>query len=71
VLSLLHQQGLDATGEVTVRSPVGATEAAVAADRYDGVVVIDRPGNFTSRIRLDLPSRIERRVTEPVLTIKA
>ena len=69
-MSTLEALGSDVTGSLGVESPVESIEQALDADDYDVVVVVTDPAGIAGWVKMDLASRIERHVSEPVVTIE-
>lgn len=70
ILDSLQAVGLEADGSIGSDDPVDSIEAALDAGDYDAVVVVTEPSGIAGWVKLDLPSRIERHVDEPVVTIE-
>ncbi len=66
----LEKAGLNVTGAVGSENPIDAIEEALEAERFDAVVVVTEPAGIAGWVNLDLPSRIERHVSEPVVVIE-
>lgn len=65
----LQERGLDVTGEIGPESPLDAVDWALDHGDYDQVVVVTDSAGMAGWVGLDLASRIERRISEPVISI--
>ena len=70
-LNALHRLGFESVeGVAADEHPVDAIEAAVAANRYDSVIVVTEPVRVAGWIHLDLAHRVERHLHAPVIHIE-
>ena len=69
-VTTFEKAGLTATGIVGATSPVDSIEQALEADSFDAVVVVTGPAGIAGWVNLDLASRLERHLSEPVVTIE-
>lgn len=63
--------GGEATGEVGDPDPFQAIRDALAADRYDELILSTLPSGASRWLKRDLPSRVEKQFTIPVTHIEA
>jgi hypothetical protein len=70
-LRMLRDLGVPADGQVGDDNPLRAVEAFLADHTVDEVVVSTLPRHLSHWLRMDLPSRIHRRLDLPVTTITA
>ncbi len=71
VLAELRATGAVAAGEVTEDDPVHATRHRMQLKRYDEIIVSTLPTKLSQWLRMDLPSRLQRAVSIPVVTVTA
>jgi flavin-binding protein dodecin len=69
-LSQLAQTGATATGEVSFDDPVGAVAAVLSRATFDVIVVSTLPRAASRWLRLDLPRRLQRRFSLPVIHVE-
>ena len=70
-ISALHRLGFESVEGVAVdKHPVDAIEAAVAANRYDSVIVVTERAGVAGWVHLDLAHRVERHLHSPVVHIE-
>jgi len=65
----LTAEGLTATGEVGSESPIESVDEVLRRDgqaTYAGIIVSTLPRHLSKWLKLDVPSRIERKTTLPV-----
>lgn len=67
----LQSAGLTASGSIGVENPLDAVDQALKAGSYDVVVVVSNAAGIAGWAKLDLPSRIERHVSEPVVVLES
>lgn len=60
-----------ADGEVGSTDPFRAVEAVLERESFDEVIVSTLPAGISRWVRMDLPSRIDRRAECPVTTVEA
>jgi len=70
-LSALRTIDPEATGEVGDADPVLAVQTVLARGDFDEIVVSTLHSSMSRWLRLDLPSRLERRFGLPVTTVEA
>lgn len=71
MLDKIRSLGGDAEGEVVGPDPLTAVEHAVENGTYSEVIVSTLPAGISRWVKMDLPSRIARRVEVPVTTVEA
>lgn len=59
----------DATGEVGVIDTVAAVVGVVEREQFDEIIVSTLPSRISKWLRQDLPHKIEKRVTVPVVVV--
>jgi flavin-binding protein dodecin len=59
-----------ATGEVGSADPIAAVDAVLARSSFDEIVLSTLPAGVSRWLKLDLPSRLQRRTTIPVTVIE-
>ena len=67
----LERLGADATGEVGPADDVDAVLEAIARHAADEIIVSTLERNLSRWLRLDLPSRLGRKVDVPVVVVSA
>lgn len=70
LLSWFRNAGVEAEGAV-VGDPMTAMEEAVAARKYDEIIVSTLPARVSQWLRLDLVHRAARRIDVPITTVTA
>jgi nucleotide-binding universal stress UspA family protein len=70
-LAQLRAEGLDARGDLGDPDPLTAIQDALAADQFDEIIISTLPSGISRWLRMDLPSRVERRFKLPVTTVTA
>jgi GABA permease len=70
-LAWLQSLGCSATGEVVSSDLVGEVRSIVERDQFDDIVVSTLPTRLSRWLRQDLPSRLGRQVTVPVVVVTA
>lgn len=68
-LERLRGLGAAAEGEVVDHDPVDRVRQLLDADPYDSVIVCTLPTRLSHWLRLDLPGRLARATTVPVLHV--
>jgi GABA permease len=68
-LDWLRSLGADATGEVGAVDTVAAVTALVERDGYEEVIVSTLPSRLSKWLRQDLPRKIEKHVSVPVVVV--
>lgn len=71
VLTEIRGTGAVAAGEVTEDDPVHATKRRMQLKNYDEIIVSTLPTKLSQWLRMDLPSRLQRAVAIPVITMTA
>lgn len=66
----LRGRGLEVSGSVGPEDPLDAIDSALDNGDHRTVVVVTDAAGIEGWVGLDLPSRVERRVSEPVITIE-
>ncbi len=69
-MDTLRERGLEVSGVVGPESPLDAIDEALDSGDYDQVVVVTDAAGIAGWVGLDLASRIDRRVTEPVVAVE-
>jgi hypothetical protein len=70
-LERMRAAGVSVTGTVGAADPMQAIRDAVAADRYDEIVISTLPAGLSRWMRMDLPHRALREFKLPVEWIEA
>ena len=70
-LDWLRGLGVDATGEVGLVDTVAAVVGVVERDGIDEIIVSTLPSRISKWLRQDLPHKIEKHVTVPVIVVTA
>jgi hypothetical protein len=70
-LAQLRAEGLDARGDLGDPDPLTAIQDALAVDTFDEIIISTLPGGISRWLRMDLPSRAERKFKLPVTTVTA
>lgn len=63
--------GAEATGEVADPDPLQAIRDALAAERYEELILSTLPAGVSRWLNLDLPSRVGKQFSVPVTHIEA
>ncbi len=71
MLDRIRTLGGDADGVVGPEDAVAATEEALATFEPDEVIVSTLPAGISAWLKLDVPSRIDRKVSVPVTVVEA
>lgn len=69
-LARLRRLGVEAAGEVVDADPVGHVRDLVARERFDGVIVSTLPRRLSRWLRTDLPHRLSRALSVPVVHVE-
>ena len=69
-LDWLHRLGADATGEVGAIDTLGAVLAVVERGDVDEIVVSTLPSRISKWLRQDLPHKIEKSVSIPLVVVE-
>ncbi len=68
-LERLRRLGVQARGEVVDHDPVARVRELLAESEFDSVVVCTLPTRLSRWLRVDLPGRLTRAATVPVLHV--
>lgn len=68
-LARLRRLGADAQGEVVDQDPVARVRELLGGSDFDAVVVCTLPTRLSHWLRVDLPGRLARAATVPVLHV--
>ncbi len=71
LLEAIRAAGADAAGDVGASDPVAAVEESLTEGPFDEIIVSTLPAGVSRWLRMDVPSRIERRFKLPVTTVTA
>ncbi len=71
LLAAIRAAGADAEGDVGASDPVAAVEESLTEGPFDEIIVSTLPAGVSRWLRMDVPSRIERRFKLPVTTVTA
>ncbi len=70
LIDRIRELGGEADGEVGPSDPLAAAEAALERQPVDEVIVSTLPAGISRWLKMDLPSRLSRRMPVPVTTIE-
>jgi hypothetical protein len=65
-LQRLHDAGADADGEVGDEDPLKAIGNTLARQRFDEIILSTMPEGLSRWLRMDLPSRVQRKFSIPI-----
>lgn len=71
MLSRIRALGGQATGEIGDPDPARAVQGVLERHTFDVVIVSTLPAGISKWLRMDLPSRVDRLVDCPVITVEA
>jgi len=70
-LTQFRAEGLDARGDLGDPEPLTAIGDALAAEKFDEIIISTLPSGISHWLGMDLPSRAERKFKLPVTTVTA
>jgi hypothetical protein len=70
-LTQLKGEGVAARGEIGDSDPLVAIEGAMDQEQFDEIIISTLPLGLSKWLRMDLPSRVERKFKLPVTTVTA
>lgn len=71
IVGHIRELGGVAEGRIGAHDPLTAVAEVVEAETFDEVIVSTLPPGISRWLKMDLPSRIDRMVTAPVIVVEA
>ena len=71
LVNFLSASGGTASGWITRSDPITATDDALSDGRFDEIVISTFPAGLSRWLKMDLPCRLKRRASIPVVHVEA